>query len=47
MKQWKFIGEKQMFTAGRWYNPGEIIENESKPNTLFEEVKETKKVKGE
>ena len=42
MKNWKFVGKRQ-FTLGRWYHTGDVIESESKPNSLFEEVKEKSK----
>lgn len=33
--KWKFIGTERKFMCGQWLYPGNIIENNEKPNTWF------------
>ncbi len=45
--KFRFIGKERTFVLGKWYHPGQIIENDTQPTKLFEEVKEKKIKKGD
>ena len=45
--KFKFIGKERRFISGRYYNPGDIIEEETKPNKWFEEIEIKKSKKGD
>ena len=38
MKQWKYIGKERKRMFGKWFYPGRMILNETKPNSWFKEV---------